>query len=321
MDTTNTNPTPLPPDEELVEARKPASLLVAQFFLFPLIIIGICVGIFLFFGYLTYEQRTPTQYLSDIRSGNGNQRWQAAYELSVLVRSNPEKARTPEFVESLMTAYRESPDEDIRVRSHLALMLGEMKDRSAVPLLVEGIAREENLKSADWSKKGWIQILRPSLDEITDDLIRSQLSGLWALRTIGDNSAVPGVLEQVKNQNSTVRSVAAYVAGELGDPRAIEPLRVLLNDPKEDVRSNAALALAQLGDNEGADLLMKFLDHGYVDGLMDFDPEQKTELTVNAIIALSKLKYAPAFEQIRVLSQNDPNLAVRGAALDALKKF
>src|SRR5215471_5923056 len=111
MDTPNTNPT-LPPDEELIEVRKPASLLVAQFFLFPLIIIGICVGIFLFFGYLTYEQRSPTQYLSDIRSGTGTQRWQAAYELSNLVKRSPEKARTPEFVESLMAAYKDSPDED-----------------------------------------------------------------------------------------------------------------------------------------------------------------------------------------------------------------
>ena len=62
MDASNTNSAPLPPDEDLTEVRKPASLLIAQFFLFPLIIIGICVGIFLFFGYLTYEQRTPTEY-------------------------------------------------------------------------------------------------------------------------------------------------------------------------------------------------------------------------------------------------------------------
>src|SRR4030095_5381579 len=120
MDTPNTNPASLPPDEELIAVKTPASPLIAQFFLFPLIIIGICVGIFLFFGYLTYEQRSPSQYLSDIRSGTGTQRWQAAYELSNLVTSNPEKARTPEFVESLMVAYKDSPDEDIRVRSHIA---------------------------------------------------------------------------------------------------------------------------------------------------------------------------------------------------------
>ena len=47
----------------------PTSLLVAQFFLFPLIIIAICVGIFVLFGYLIYEQRGPNEYLTDIQTG------------------------------------------------------------------------------------------------------------------------------------------------------------------------------------------------------------------------------------------------------------
>ena len=51
---TKTNSPALPPDEDLTEVRKPASLLIAQFFLFPLIIIGICVGIFLLFGYMMF---------------------------------------------------------------------------------------------------------------------------------------------------------------------------------------------------------------------------------------------------------------------------
>src|SRR6187549_2543966 len=124
----NTNSASLPPDEDLTEVRKPASLLIAQFFLFPLIIIGLCVGIFLFFGYLTYEQRTPADYLNDIRSGSGQQRWQAAFELSNSVKSNPDRVRTPEFVEQLMTAYKDSPDEDIKVRGYLALIFGAIKE-------------------------------------------------------------------------------------------------------------------------------------------------------------------------------------------------
>ncbi len=72
MEAPNTNSASLPPDEDLTEVRKPASLLIAQFFLFPLIIIGLCVGIFLFFGYLTYEQRTPADYLERHPFGNGH---------------------------------------------------------------------------------------------------------------------------------------------------------------------------------------------------------------------------------------------------------
>jgi HEAT repeat protein len=317
-----TNSASLPPDEDLTEVRKPTSLLIAQFFLFPLIIIGICIGLFLLFGYLTYDQRTAEEYLDKVGGGTGTQRWQAAYELSHLVKKNPDRARTPEFVESLTNAYRNSPDQDIRVRSYLALILGELKDRSAVPVLVEGLNREERLKSADWTREGFLGwVFRPSLDEIARDLAQSQIYALFALGSIGDNSAVPGVLEQVQNRDGLVRKVAAWVLGMLGDPRAVEPLRPLLNDNEEDVRWYAALALAQLGDGEGADLLIKLLDHGYVDTLPDMTAEQKTELIVNAVKGLGILKHEPALERIRALSESDPVPAVRSAALEALKKF
>src|SRR5688572_4903038 len=97
----------LPPDDDLAEVRQPTSLLVAQFFLFPLIIIAICVGIFLFFGYLSYELRTPDQYLTAIRSGSETQRWQAAFELSNIVKSNEAAVRDPAFVESLVSTRSE----------------------------------------------------------------------------------------------------------------------------------------------------------------------------------------------------------------------
>jgi HEAT repeat protein len=309
----------LPPDEDLTEVRKPASLLIAQFFLFPLIIIGICIGIFLFFGYLTYEQRSLGDYLDDIRSGS--QRWQAAFDLSNAVRKNPDAARTPEFIESLLAAYKDSRNEDIRVRRYLATILGSLKERSAVPLLIEGLAREEKLKTAQWDSRVWTSFFRPSLAEIRSDLADSQISALLALGSIGDNSAVPGVLEQVHNQDPPVRNMAVYVLGVLGDPRAVEVLRPVVNDTRRDISVNAALSLALLGDDEGADLLMMLLDRSYVDGLPDFDSGQKAELIVNAIKALTKLKHEPAVEKIQALSRNDPVPAVQSAALEALRKF
>jgi HEAT repeat protein len=318
---TKSTPPALPPDEDLTEVRKPASLLIAQFFLFPLIIIGICVGIFLLFGYMTYRQGTIAEYLDDVRFGAGTQRWQAAFELSNAVKSNPKRAQSPEFLDKLITAYKASPDEDISVRHYLAFVFGELKARPAVPLLVEELSRSESLKTADWSQKSWATFLRPSLAQIAEDLTKQQISTLYALGSIGDNSAVPGVLEQTKNQDPSIRTLAAYVLGVLGDPKAIGGLRPLLNDPQEDVRINTAAALAMLGDSEGAALLMKLLDAGYVDSLQDFTAEQKTAMRVNAVRALAKLKYEPSQERIRALSKGDPVPAVQGAALEALKTF
>jgi len=311
----------LPPDEDLTEVRKPTSLLIAQFFLFPLIIIGICVGIFLFFGYLTYDQKVPAEYLNEIQHGTGTQRWQAAFELSNLVKSDPNRIRTPAFIESLMAAYKDSPDEDFKARRYVALMLGELKERSAVKLLLDGLERDEKLKTADWDKGGVFQFLRPSLDQIHEELIQNQIYTLWALGSIGDNSAVPVVLEFTKSQEASVRKVAAYVLGALKDQRAAENLRVMLNDAQAELRWTSALSLAQLGNSEGADLLMKLLDRSYVETLPDMTADQKNELMANAVTGLGLLKHGPAKEKIQALSQSDPALTVRNASLEALKKI
>ena len=105
METKSTSVLPAP--DELIEVKKPTSLLIAQFFLFPLIIIAICVGIFLLFGYLTYEQKTPQEYLNDVRTGSELCcRWQSAYELSNIISSQKEKLRNTDFVNDLIKVYQ-----------------------------------------------------------------------------------------------------------------------------------------------------------------------------------------------------------------------
>src|SRR5215470_16622158 len=95
----------MPPGDDLVDEKKPTSLLIAQFFLFPLIIIAICIGIFLLFGYLTYEQKTPGDYLRDVQTGSGTQRWQAAYELSNMISRDQAKVAGTDFARDVIAVY------------------------------------------------------------------------------------------------------------------------------------------------------------------------------------------------------------------------
>ena len=292
---TKTSSVPVPAADDLIEIKKPTSLLIAQFFLFPLIIIAICVGIFLLFGYLTYEQKTAQEYLNDVRTGSELCcRWQSAYELSNIISSQKEKLRSKDFVNDLVKVYQTSRAEDPRVRRYLALTMGHLGDSRAVPALVEGL---------------------------NDTDIDNQIYNMWAIGSIGDPSAVPDVVKKLEAQDPAIRRTAAYVLGALKDPRAIHDLNIALNDSSEDVRWNAAIALAQLNDASGSELLTKLLDRGYVDRLNGMTPDQKSQLVINAVKCLGLLKFQPAKDKILALSQNDPDLAVRDASLEALKKF
>ncbi len=292
---TKTTSVSIPPPEDLVEVKKPTSLLIAQFFLFPLIIIAICIGIFLLFGYLTYEQKTPQEYLNDVRTGSELCcRWQSAYELSNIISSQKEKLRNTDFVNDLIKVYQGSRSEDPRVRRYLALTMGHLGDPRAVPVLVEG------LNDAD---------------------MENRMNNLLALGSIGDKSATPSVVQQLSSNDPALRKMAAFVLSAIKDPAAARELEVAVNDTSEEVRWYAAIALAQINDAAGSGVLMKLIDPKYPDKTQGFTGEQKSQLLINAVKCLGILKFEPAKDRILALSQSDPDLAVRDASLEALKHF
>src|SRR5207244_23902 len=112
----------IPTADELIEVKKPTSLLIAQFFLFPLIIIAICIGIFLLFGYMTYEQKTPQEYLTDVRTGSELCcRWQSAYELSNIIATQKDKIRNTNFVNDVIKVYQGSRVGEPRIRRYVPM--------------------------------------------------------------------------------------------------------------------------------------------------------------------------------------------------------
>ena len=282
----------VPDVDELIEVKKPTSLLIAQFFLFPLIIIAICIGIFLLFGYLTYQQETAQEYLNDVRTGS-SLRWQSAYELSNVISAQKDKLRNTNFVNDLIKVYQGSYD-DPRVRRYLALTMGHLGDPRAVPALIEGLN-----------------------DTDTDN----QINTLLALGLIGDKSATPSVMQRLSNNDPAIRKMAAFVLTALKDPAAIRDLQVALNDTNDGVRWYAAIALAQVNDASGTDVLMKLIDHSYLDSLQGFTADERSQLMISAVKCLGILKFPPARDRILALSQSDPDLAIRDASLEALKQF
>lgn len=211
-----------------------------------------------------------------------------------MISSQKEKLRETDFVNDLVQVYQNSRGGDARVRRYLALTMGHLGDVRAVPALLEGL---------------------------NDPDAENQMNTLLALGSIGDKSAVPGIVQRLGSNDPGVRKMAAFVLSAIKDPSSIHDLQVALNDPNDEVRWYAAIALAKMKDASGSDVLMKLIDRSYVDRLDGFTLEQRSQLLINAVKCLGILKFEAAHDRIVALSQNDPDLAVRDASIEALRNY
>ncbi len=276
--------------DDSIEEPRGAGRLIARFFLLPLLVVGAAVGVFLVFNLMTFERRSPRDYLQEVRGGTANRRWQAAFELSRSLPNLPPEERAALTAETLriFEGLSGKRPEDIPVRRYLVLVLGRLGEASALPALQAA-----------------------AVDPDPD----TRLYAVWALGKIGDKAAFPTVLEASHSEDAGARKMAAYVLGQLGDPRAIPRLQVLAEDKVADVRWNAGIALAELGDASGLPVLHSMIDRSALARQAPQLSSDQTEAAmVNALKALTLLKDAATLPAIEKLAKEDPNLRVRDAA-------
>ena len=269
---------------------------VVQFFLVPLLVVAVCVGVFFLFSLLTFEHKTPADYLADVRGGAANQRWQSAFELSRAVSRippGPERRKLAGQVLEVFDRLRADRPEDRDVKRYLALVLGRLGDARAVPALERSAGDP-------------------------DPLVR--LYSVWALGMLGDRNAVPMIVSGSEAEDAGARKMAAYVLGKLGDPRAIPRLTAMTADHAADVRWNAAIALAELRDGGGKEVLHSMLDRASLSRQADaLSPAQAEEAIVSAAKAEALIGDREALPPLRKLSESDSSLKVRDAAREAIR--
>ncbi len=280
-----------------------------QFFLVPLLIVGVCVAVYAGFSYLVVNPRTARDWLDDIKSGGPNTRYHAALQLSQAIRrmETPDTALTPEILALFKTTPSEDggdPDKNrINMKAYLATCLGSLKDARASEALLEA-AR-------------------------SDPHIQTRAASLEALGAIKDPSTIPDLVKLLDDPDGIVRKYAALnvgaVAEKAGDRTVIAPLKRLLSDPQADVGWNAALALGYfLGDPSGNDTLTKMLDRAYLgERIRKDDPNAQTlvaQVQVNACNAAARLKDPGFLPALRKLTDDkvEPNGDVRFIAHKAI---
>jgi HEAT repeat protein len=257
--------------------------------------VAVCVTVFVVFGLIASEGKSARDYLAEVRTGSANRRWQAAFELSKVLQTNREAALEDErFVPEIVALYDESGGDDPRVRRYLAVALGRLGDRRAVPSLLKTIST-------------------PGPD--TETLIYS----VWALGVIGDAAAAPELVKLASSEDPGIRKTVVHALGSLPSPETRLLLQDALTDAAEDVRWNAAVALARQGDSAAAPVLLQMMDRSHLARVEGITPEQREEALLRAADAAATLTNAELRTALEGLRDSDPNLRVRQAARQALE--
>ena len=277
-------------DDPRAEDDIPRGSTIARFFLVPLLVVVTAVGIFFAFSLLTFEKRSPADYLQEVRGGSANRRWQAAFELSRSIGTLPPGPERDKLAAEALRVFQGLSGkraEDVPVRRYLVLVLGKLGDPSAAPTL---------------------------LAAVRDPDPETRLYAVWALGVLHDRRALDSVIEASQSEDAGMRKMAAYVLGQIGDRGAVSRLQVLAEDRIADVRWNAAIALAQLHDRAGLPVLRSMIDREALAKQAALSSDQAETAMVSALKAFALLKDGESLPVIEKVAREDPNLRVREAA-------
>ena len=289
-------PAPVPETKPLTAADVPkesAKSILFQFVVFPLAVVLVAVAVFFLFGRLATEEHTIPDYLTEIRSGSAHERWQAAYQLSKSLKRG-EARRYPNLEQQVALLYRESKNDDPRIRRYLSMVLGTLGDRRATPILVEAL---------------------------NDPDPETRIYALMALGELHDPAAVPQVIAAAGNDDRDIRKTADYALGAIGDVRAIPVLASATADEVPDVRWNAAIALARFGDRRAIGPIREMLDRSRLARVATMREDQKEDAMIVAMTTYVRLAGHEASPDLQRIATTDPSLRVRAAAVEALKEI
>ena len=285
-------------------ARNPlvaAPALAVQFFLIPLVVVGVTVLV-----YSAFVRCWPTlvraqDYVAEVRIGGSNRRWPAAYELSRLM-ADPKVRADRTLAPALVKAFEDRPTTTIRACGDIWR----------------------------WRSAGWIRRCRPQavagLTKALDDPDgEARISAIWALGSSGDRRSFRSSSRSTQSTDAGIRKMVVYALGALPGETQIETLRDGAAGSDADVRWNAAVALARHGSRDGVPVLRQMLDRAVCRAIVkrdvrqDDDQDPIADVMISGLRAAAALKDAVAQTVGETLSQQDRSMRVRQAALEALK--
>ena len=265
-----------------------------SFFLIPLMITIFGVLFFFLFKMLTYEEQDPYHLLNNIKSGSLTKRWQSAYELSNLM-TDPD--RIPEdqfFINQMITMYENSIHDDSRVRTYLALAMGQTGNMIFGDVLLNGL---------------------------NDENIENRIAAIKSLGSIEYTKSVPYLNKLVISNNSQQERLAAIISlGQIKNKSSIPVLEKALNDEEANIRWDAAISLTKMNSNKGIYTIKQLLKREYYSNYPNVDENEINNTILTVLALVSKFPNADFNDELTLLSKNDKNIKIREFSMKILSE-
>ena len=169
----------------------------------------------------------------------------------------------------------DEPDSCLKVASALGLSrlfsaLGSSTQTTMPNHILEAIVRAlQSTDSSDPDCRLWLVnalgnswnlgAREPLITALLDDDTNVRSSAAFALGNLGSERAIDPLISALSDNDADRRSRAADALRELGAERAVDPLISALSDDKPNVRTSAAFALGELGAERAVDPLISAL--------------------------------------------------------------
>lgn len=148
-----------------------------------------------------------------------------------------------------------------KVRQEIALALGNMGDKGALPLLVAALRDPSNDDSIRSAALTGLETIggKPAVEALIEALVNkrgnlkdeAQIRMIAALGRFKAKEAIPVIADRLYHFNPSIRAAAAEALGKMGDAKLAAPrLRTSLKDQSAEVRKVTLTSLAALKDAE-----------------------------------------------------------------------
>ena len=273
-----------------------AYALFYSFFLIPLMITIFGVLFFFLFKMLTYESQNPHDLLNNIKSGSLTKRWQSAYELSNLM-SDPEKVPSDDlFNNQMKMMYEKSIHDDNRVRTYLALAMGQTQNKEFCNLLNQGV---------------------------NDTFIDNRIAALKSMGMLECSEFINTINDLISSsEDDQIRLAAVISAGQILDSTSISFLKNVLDDEEPNIRWDAALSLAKFNDNSGYSIIKNLLAREYYENFPEVDVNEIDNAILIVLGIVSNIETKDFYDELSVLSsEKEKNIKIREFAMKILSEY